>query len=255
MCDMDAILDLAALYNLTVIEDACQAHGSEYFSERENRWKKAGTMGRAAAFSFYPGKNLGACGEAGAVTTDDSDLAMRIRMLRDHGQIRKYYHEMEGYNGRLDAIQAGILRLKLRHLTQWNAGRRRAADRYRELFAEANAREFAPFEPEWAKAVYHLYVVRVPDREGLIRHLAQAHIGTGIHYPVPLHLQKAYANLGYKAGSFPVAEASASAILSLPMFPHLSAAQQERVIDTIMSFVSAEGLPKADEAGCLAAVR
>ncbi len=144
MCDMDAILELAGLYNLTVIEDACQAHGAEYFSAKENRWRKAGSMGRAAAFSFYPGKNLGACGEAGAVTTDDAELAQRIRMLRDHGQARKYYHDIEGYNGRLDAIQAGILRVKLGRLDAWNESRREVADRYRELLAEANAANWYP---------------------------------------------------------------------------------------------------------------
>ena len=237
MCDMDAILELAGLYSLTVIEDACQAHGAEYFSAKENRWRKAGSMGRAAAFSFYPGKNLGACGEAGAVTTDDADTAQRIRMLRDHGQARKYYHEVEGYNGRLDAIQAGILRIKLGHLDSWNAGRRQAADRYRELFAGANAAGLVPYEPVWAKSVYHLYVTRVPDREGLMRHLAEANIGTGIHYPVPLHLQKAYKYLGYDNGDFPASERVAPEILSLPMFPQLSSAQQERVVESIGHFV------------------
>ena len=143
-------------------------------------------------------------------------------MLRDHGQAKKYYHDVEGYNGRLDAIQAGILSVKLKRLPEWNERRREAAARYRELFAEAGAGELAPFEPEWAKAVYHLYVVRVPDREGLMRHLAEAGIGTGIHYPVPLHLQKAYEGLGYRAGDFPVAEKVAPEIVSLPMFPQLS---------------------------------
>ena len=172
--DMDPILELAERHRLVVIEDACQAHGAEYFSRRDNCWKKAGSTGRAAAFSFYPGKNLGACGEAGAVTTNDAELAQKVRMLRDHGQNRKYYHEIEGTNGRLDAIQAGILTVKLRHLPKWTAARREAAARYRELFTEAGAGELAPFEPEWAKAVYHLYVARVPDREGLMRHLAEA---------------------------------------------------------------------------------
>ncbi len=133
--DMDPILDLAERYNLVVVEDACQAHGAEYFSKRDNCWKKAGSMGHAAAFSFYPGKNLGACGEAGAVTTNDPELAKKIRMLRDHGQNRKYFHETEGYNGRLDAIQAGILTVKLKHLPKWNERRREAAARYGELFA------------------------------------------------------------------------------------------------------------------------
>jgi len=240
MCDMDPILELAGPYNLTVIEDACQAHGAEYFSAKENRWRMAGSMGRAAAFSFYPGKNLGACGEAGAVTTDDAGLAQRIRMLRDHGQARKYYHHIEGYNGRLDAIQAGILRVKLGRLDAWNASRREAADRYRELLTEANAPELAPYEPDWAKSVYHLYVTRVPERERVMRQLAEAHIGTGIHYPVPLHLQKAYEYLGYKAGDFPVSEMVTPEILSLPMFPQLTAEQQARVVDEIASFNAPE---------------
>jgi dTDP-4-amino-4,6-dideoxygalactose transaminase len=199
-------------------------------------------MGRAAAFSFYSGKNLGACGEAGAVTTDDAELAQKIRMLRDHGQARKYYHEVEGYNGRLDAIQAGILSVKLKQLAEWNAGRREAAARYRRLFAEAGVGELAPCEPEWAKAVYHLYVVRVPDREGLMRHLAEAGIGTGIHYPVPLHLQKAYERLGYRAGDFPVAERVAGEIVSLPMFPGLTGEMQGRVVAGAAGFMTAAAL-------------
>jgi len=241
--DMDRILELAERFNLVVIEDACQAHGAEYFSRRDNCWKKAGSMGLAAAFSFYPGKNLGACGEAGAVTTGDAGLAQRIRMLRDHGQNRKYYHEAEGYNGRLDAIQAGILSVKLRHLVPWTAGRQHAAARYRELFAAAGVAELAPFEPKWAKAVYHLYVVRVQDREGLMRHLGDAGIGTGIHYPVPLHLQQAYSWMGYEAGDFPVAEDAAREIVSLPMFPGLTEEMQGRVVGQVVELVGG-GLAK-----------
>lgn len=238
MCDMDAILELAGLYNLTVIEDACQAHGAEYFSAKENRWRIAGSMGRAAAFSFYPGKNLGACGEAGAVTTDDAGLAQRVRMLRDHGQARKYHHHIEGYNGRLDAIQAGFLRVKLGRLDAWNESRREVADRYRELLTEANAAELVPYEPDWAKSVYHLYVTRVPERASVIQQLAEANIGTGIHYPVPLHLQKAYEYLGHKAGDFPVSEMVAPEILSLPMFPQLTAEQQVHVVKTLPDFLT-----------------
>jgi dTDP-4-amino-4,6-dideoxygalactose transaminase len=237
--DMDPILELAERYGLAVIEDACQAHGAEYLSKRDNRWKKAGSMGRAAAFSFYPGKNLGACGEGGAVTTNDADLATKIRMLRDHGQSQKYFHEMEGFNGRLDAIQAGILQIKLRHLAAWNDGRREAASRYRDLFADANGGHLPPYEPDWATGVYHLYIIRVQDRTGLIQHLAQANIGTGIHYPVPLHLQNAYKSLGYKEGDFPVSESVAAEILSLPMFPNLRSDQQEHVVNEVMNFVSA----------------
>jgi dTDP-4-amino-4,6-dideoxygalactose transaminase len=239
--DMDRIVDLADRFGLLVVEDACQAHGAEYYSRKEKVWKKAGAMGRAAAFSFYPGKNLGACGEGGAVTTDDDEIARKVRMLRDHGQSRKYYHDVEGYNGRLDAIQAGILRVKLEHLSVWNQSRREAAVRYRELFTAANGAEFPPYEPEWSKPVYHLYVIRVRDRESLIRRLADENIGTGIHYPVPLHLQKAYNSLGYQSGDFPVTEKVASEIISLPMFPSLSADQQTRVVNAILSFVFGRG--------------
>jgi dTDP-4-amino-4,6-dideoxygalactose transaminase len=244
MADMDAILELAERYALTVIEDACQAHGAEYFSKKENRWKKAGSMGKAAAFSFYPGKNLGACGEAGAVTTNDSALAQQVRMLRDHGQAQKYYHEMEGYNGRLDAIQAGILRVKLRHLTAWNERRRECARRYQDLFGPEREEMRLPYEPSWAKAVYHLYVVRAERRDQLQRHLAEANVGTAIHYPIPLHLQKAYSSLGYKQGDLPVCEKAASQALSLPMYPGISADQQDRVVRVIESFVSQREVPQ-----------
>lgn len=236
--DMDPILELAGRYGLQVIEDACQAHGAEYFSKKGNCWKKAGSMGRAAAFSFYPGKNLGACGEGGAVTTNDADLAKKIRMLRDHGQNQKYFHEVEGFNGRLDAIQAGILQIKLRHLSNWNESRRQAAARYRDLFVEANGGSLTPCDPDSMRSVYHLYVIRVPDRTGLMQHLAQANIGTGIHYPVPLHLQNAYKALGYEPGDFPVSESVAAEIVSLPMFPNLGPDQQARVVLEVMNFVS-----------------
>lgn len=235
--DMDAILDLAERYNLLVIEDACQAHGAEYFSQKDGRWKKAGSMGRAAAFSFYPGKNLGACGEGGAVTTNDAGLAQKIRMLRDHGQAQKYYHDIEGYNGRLDAMQAGLLEVKLKHLAAWNEQRRQSAARYHELLASTPG-VVAPEEPKWSKSVYHLYVIRVEDRLKLQQQLSQAGIGAAIHYPVPLHLQKAYVGLGYRAGNFPVAEQCAAEIISLPMFPGLRKADQKRVADAVQSFVS-----------------
>jgi len=230
---MDAILELAHRFNLIVIEDACQAHGAEYFSKKENRWRKAGSMGQAAAFSFYPGKNLGACGEAGAVTTNDEALAQKVRMLRDHGQSRKYYHEMEGYNGRLDAIQAGILQVKLRHLPEWNQKRRQIAARYNELLGEVSTGLVLPFEPSWSNGVYHLYVVRTEKRDELQEHLTKAGIGTGIHYPVPVHLQKPYRAMGFKEGDFPVTEKAAAQILSLPMYPGMSLAQQNRVVEEI----------------------
>ena len=237
MADMDAILELAEQYGLAVVEDACQAHGAEYFSAKLNRWMKAGSMGRAAAFSFYPGKNLGACGEAGAVTTNDGYVAGKIRMLRDHGQAKKYHHDIEGYNGRLDAIQAGLLQAKLVHLAKWNALRRERADEYNRLLA-GNEVVTCPYEPSWSRAVYHLYVIRTHDRDGLMSYLTTSGIGTGIHYPVPLHLQKAYAALDYSAGDFPVAESVAAEIVSLPMFPQLTDLQQVRVADEIRTFTS-----------------
>jgi dTDP-4-amino-4,6-dideoxygalactose transaminase len=231
MADMDSILELAGRYHLTVIEDACQAHGAEYFSRKHNRWMKAGTMGRAAAFSFYPGKNLGACGEAGAATTNDAAIAKTMNMIRDHGQAQKYYHDMEGYNGRLDTIQAGLLHVKLAHLAKWNAQRREHAAEYSRLLKSSDV--ILPFEPQNSRAIYHLYVVRTSDREGLMERLKRAGIGTGIHYPIPLHLQKAYAAMGYKIGDFPVTEKAAGEIVSLPMFPQLTAAQQARVAEEI----------------------
>jgi dTDP-4-amino-4,6-dideoxygalactose transaminase len=237
MADMDTILKLADKYGLTVIEDACQAHGAEYFSKKLNRWMKAGSMGRAAAFSFYPGKNLGACGEAGAVTTNDVALADTVRVLRDHGQVKKYYHDVEGYNGRLDAIQAGILHAKLAHLSKWNALRRDRAAEYSHLLA-GNDSISLPYEPAWSKAVYHLYVVRTSDREGLISHLKEAGIGTGIHYPIPLHLQNAYISLNYSRGDFPAAESASAEIVSLPMFPQLTSEQQATVVEEISAFTS-----------------
>jgi dTDP-4-amino-4,6-dideoxygalactose transaminase len=238
MADMDPILDLAERYRLTVIEDACQAHGAEYFSQKHNRWMKAGSIGRAAAFSFYPGKNLGACGEAGAVTSNDASIAEKIKMLRDHGQAKKYYHDMEGYNGRLDAIQAGLLRVKLPHLAKWNAQRRERAAEYNRLLQSAEDAVVVPYEPSWSRAVYHLYVVRTAAREGLMNHLKTAAIGTGIHYPIPLHLQKAYAEMHHQTGDFPIAEKAAKEIVSLPMFPKLTAEQQKRVVLEILNFSS-----------------
>ncbi len=234
VADMDPILDLAARYNLMVVEDACQAHGAEYFSTREDRWRKAGSMGRAAAFSFYPGKNLGACGEAGAVTTDDQQVARACGMLRDHGQSKKYMHDLEGYNGRLDALQAGILQVKLRHLTKWNEQRREIARSYDEFFTEANGAVVLPHTPPWSRPVYHLYVVRAADRDRLQRDLAAAGIGSGIHYPIPLHLVKAYQAEGFRPGDFPVSERAASEVLSLPMFPGLSPEQQQQVVACVI---------------------
>ncbi len=232
--DMDPILALAERYHLVVVEDACQAHGAQYFSRKMKQWRRAGSMGLAAAFSFYPGKNLGACGEGGAVTTQDPEVARKVRMLRDHGQPRKYYHDIEGYNGRLDSIQAGILRIKLRRLAAWNEQRREAATRYRELLADQAV--VLPHEPEWANAIYHLFVVRIENRSEAMEFLTEAGVGSGIHYPIPLHLQKAYSHLGYQAGDFPVAEKVAAEIVSLPMFPGITSEQQQIVAARLREF-------------------
>jgi dTDP-4-amino-4,6-dideoxygalactose transaminase len=234
MANMEAIVRIAEVHGLIVIEDACQAHGAECLLGSAG-WKRAGSIGKAAAFSFYPAKNLGACGEAGAVTTNDDEVAAKIRMIRDHGQRQKYFHAMEGYNGRLDAIQAGFLSVKLRSLASGNANRVRLAKRYDELLQnEANV--VVPFEPEWSHGVYHLYVIKTPLRNELQAHLTQKGVGTGLHYPLPLHLQDAYTHLGYKKGDFPVCEAAACEILSLPMYPQLSQAQQDIVVAAIKQF-------------------
>jgi dTDP-4-amino-4,6-dideoxygalactose transaminase len=238
--DMDPIQELAAKYNLFVIEDACQAHGAEYFSKKANAWKRAGSIGKAAAFSFYPGKNLGACGEGGAITTNDAAMAARMKMIRDHGQAKKYYHDIEGYNGRLDSIQAGWLSVKLRHLAKWNESRRTLAHRYHRLLADAKDSVVLPEEAAWTKGVYHLYVVRVRDREALQAHLAEAGIGSGIHYPIPLHMQKAYENLPHNKGDYPVTERIAAEIVSLPMFPQLTPEQQDVVVARVKDFVGAK---------------
>jgi dTDP-4-amino-4,6-dideoxygalactose transaminase len=236
---MDPILDMAERHNLVVVEDACQAHGAQYYSAKAKQWRTAGSIGKAAAFSFYPGKNLGACGEAGAVTTNDPELARRLRMLRDHGQSRKYFHDLEGFNGRLDAIQAGFLEAKLRHLPEWNAQRRANADRYNDLLVAYAGAITSPHEPQSSRAVYHLYVVQVEERDAVRQRLESAGIGTGIHYPIPLHLQKAYERLGHPEGDFPVAEATAKKILSLPMFPGLTPEQQRRVVAELAAAVQA----------------
>jgi dTDP-4-amino-4,6-dideoxygalactose transaminase len=237
MADMDPIMELAERYNLIVVEDACQAHGTRYFSKRENRWRKAGSIGSAAAFSFYPGKNLGACGEGGAITTDDEEAARKCKMIRDHGQSKKYYHDVEGYNGRLDSIQAGILQVKLKYLADWNRRRQQHAQKYNQLLASAQANIVLPYQPSWSDSIYHLYVIQVENRDVVQADLAKEKVDTGIHYPVPLHLQKAYSELGYKEGDFPVTENAAKRILSLPMFPGLSEADQTRVVDALIRSV------------------
>jgi len=232
IADMDAIIDIASDWNLTVFEDACQAHGSEYFSKKHNQWCKAGSMGKAAAFSFYPGKNLGALGEGGAVTTNDDEIARICRQLRDHGQAQKYYHDMEGYNGRLDAIQCGFLSVKLKHLPQWTEARRKNAKLYNDLLAPIDG-IITPFEPRYSKAVYHLYVVRMKNRDVAQKKLSEQGISTGLHYPVPLHMQKAYDSLRHAPEDFPVTLRTSREILSLPMFPGLTEDQVRRVVEAL----------------------
>jgi dTDP-4-amino-4,6-dideoxygalactose transaminase len=236
VADMAAIAEIADRYGFLVIEDACQAHGAEY------RGKRAGSLGTAAAFSFYPGKNLGACGEAGAVTTNDEAVATMIRMIRDHGQSKKYYHQIEGYNGRLDALQAAFLRIKLRRLDTWNAQRRAAAERYNSLLAPLSdsGAVILPRESLSGRAVYHLYVLRTPERDALAATLTASAIQTGFHYPVPLHLQECYAHWGYSGGSLPVTERVSADIISLPMFPGITAAQQERVAAQLQASIRVE---------------
>jgi dTDP-4-amino-4,6-dideoxygalactose transaminase len=235
--EMDSVLEIADRHGLIVIEDACQAHGAEYFSGRDNQWKKAGSMGMAAAFSFYPGKNLGACGEAGAVTTNDEEIACKIRMIRDHGQAKKYLHGLEGYNGRLDAVQAGILRIKLQHLPDWNERRRKNASQYNDLLSALDG-IITHHEPSWSRAVYHLYVIRARQRDELQKYLSEHGVATGLHYPIPLHLQKAYLSLGHKQGDFPLTERIASEVLSLPMYPELTYVDQRQTVGKIQEFLS-----------------
>ena len=219
--DMDPILEMAREHKLAVIEDACQAHGAEY------KGRRCGTMGDIAAFSFYPGKNLGAYGDGGAVTTMRADLAERVLLLRNHGQKVKYEHMVKGCNSRLDTLQAAVLRVKLRRLEQWNEARRHAAAKYDRLLA--GTRLVTPKAAPYAKPVYHLYVVQVPDRKKQQAAFDAANISHVIHYPIPVHLQPAFAELGYKPGSFPVCEALVSKIISLPMFPEINDSQIERV--------------------------
>jgi dTDP-4-amino-4,6-dideoxygalactose transaminase len=230
---MDAIQEIAEEHSLIVIEDACQAHGSSYHG------KRAGSMGHAAAFSFYPGKNLGAYGDGGMITTNDLAIAKRVKMLRNYGQSEKYHHLLQGYNRRLDTLQAAVLRVKLRHLESWNAARRWNAQVYNKLLADSGVA--LPCEAPDAVSAWHLYVIRVVHRDALRDHLARQGISTGVHYPVPVHLQPACENLGYKPGDFPVTEASAQRILSLPMYAELTQQQLEWVAETIRAFTMAMG--------------
>ena len=225
--DMDPIIELAKKHNLKIIEDAAQAHGAEY------KGKKVGSIGEVGCFSFYPGKNLGAYGDAGMVTTDNDEIAEKVKLLRNHGRItKKYEHEIEGYSSRLDNLQAAILRVKLRHLNKWNESRRENAKKYNELLNNIGGIT-TPYEADYAKHVYHLYVIKTEGRDKLREELKFKGISTGIHYPIPLHLQPAYNYLGYKRGDFSVTEEYSQKILSLPMFAELTDDQIEEIVDII----------------------
>lgn len=227
--DMDAILAVARRHNLKVIEDAAQAHGAAF------KRKQAGALGDAAGWSFYPGKNLGAFGDAGAVTTNNDQLADRIRVLRNYGSRVKYFNEIKGYNSRLDPLQAAFLQVKLKHLGDWNSRRKNIARQYMEALSGLPELTL-PFVPEWADPAWHLFVVRHSKRDPLQKHLRENGIGTLIHYPIPPHLSDAYRNAGYKKGDFPIAEELAQTVLSLPMGPHLAPHQVDQVISAIRAF-------------------
>jgi dTDP-4-amino-4,6-dideoxygalactose transaminase len=232
--DMDEIMALANKYNLVVIEDACQAHGAYY------RGKRIGSLGHAAAFSFYPTKNLGAAGDGGALVTHDEKIAARIGAMRNCGQKEKYVHVDTPYNHRLDTLQAAVLRIKLRHLDEWNALRRQKATLYNRFLNGSGV--VTPVAPNYTIPVWHLYVVRVANRAGLQAHLKDQDVGTALHYPLPLHLQPYYQSLGYQRGDFPVTEAYADQIVSLPMFPEISEEQLEYVAEAVKAFVASEEL-------------
>jgi len=228
--DMDPILEVAKKYGLAVVEDACQAHGALY------KGKSAGSIGAAGCFSFYPGKNLGAYGEAGAVVTNNGELAAKMRMIRDHGQEKKYYHGCVGWNARMDGIQGAVLSVKLKYLPAWNEARRKNAALYNKLLSGSDG-VITPIELSYAKHVYHIYAIRTKNRDELIAKLGEKGVNCGIHYPVPVHLQNAYASLGLKAGSFPVAEKVASEFVSLPMFAELTEEQIRYTADMVKTLV------------------
>jgi dTDP-4-amino-4,6-dideoxygalactose transaminase len=223
--DLDPIFEIAERRGLIVIEDAAQAHGSRYKGQR------VGALARAGCFSFYPGKNLGAYGEGGAVVTNDEEVARRVRLLRDHGSEHKYTHDIIGYNFRLEGIQGAVLNVKLRHLDRWNQLRREHAARYTELLSGSGLR--LPVEMPYAEHIYHLYVVQSDERDALQQTLNESGVQTGIHYPIPIHLQRAYASLNYRRGDFPEAESQAERVLSLPLFPELTVEQIMQVAQTI----------------------
>jgi dTDP-4-amino-4,6-dideoxygalactose transaminase len=226
MADMDAIMEIARKHRLFVIEDACQAHGAEY------KGRRAGSIGDVGCFSFYPGKNLGACGEGGGAVTNNLELKNKMAMFRDHGQAKKYYHSVVGWNGRMDGIQGAILSIKLKHLNAWTEARRAHAAAYGTAFKHVHG-VLTPKEAAQRKHVYHLYVLRVRNRDRILKQLADQGVNCAIHYPVPLHLQDAYASLGIARGSLPVSERCAEEIISLPMFPELTPADIQTVVSSV----------------------
>ena len=229
--DMDPIIEIAKKHGLFVIEDACQAHGAEY------KGRRAGSMGDAGCFSFYPGKNLGAYGEAGAVVTNNAELAEKLKVFRDHGQAKKYYHQIIGWNARMDGIQGAVLSVKLKYLPAWTEARRRNAALYGELLSQVDTVR-APNEAGYAKHVYHIYAIRAHARDELISALGKKGIACGIHYPVPVHLQDAYKDLGLRRGSYPIAERCAEEFVSLPMFPELRKDQIEYVVNEVRNHLA-----------------
>lgn len=245
MADMDRILQIAQAHDLFVVEDACQAHGAEY------KGHKAGSMSDAGCFSFYPGKNLGAYGEAGAIVTNNAELAEKMRMFRDHGQARKYHHSMIGWNARMDGLQGAVLSVKLKHLPAWNEARRRNAELYDELLSDVK-NVITPEEADYAKHIYHIYAIRTQNRDAFMNTLAEKNIHCGIHYPIPIHLQQAYQLLGNGTGSFPTAEKFAKELVSLPMFPELSEEQIQFSTNEIKQFIT---LQSTKEDQCLQKVK
>jgi dTDP-4-amino-4,6-dideoxygalactose transaminase len=225
---MDPILEIAGRRRLVVIEDACQAHGARY------RGRPVGSLGHAAAFSFYPSKNLGAYGDGGMIVTNDGDVAKDLQLLRNYGQLQKYYHLVQGYNRRLDTLQAAVLRIKLRHLDVWNNARRFRAAFYSRVLGHPI---LAPVQADYSEPVWHLYVIRTSARDNLQKYLDKRGISTGIHYPIPIHLQPAYSSLGHLRGAFPITERAAETILSLPMYPELPLSAIAEVADAISEFV------------------
>ena len=228
-CDMDIILEIAQKHNLKIIEDACQAHGAEY------KGKKVGTLSDVSAFSFYPTKNLGAFGDGGLVITNNETIAEKVRLLRDYGQKKRYEHLLKGFNSRLDELHAAVLRVKLKKLDEWNEKRRKNAEIYTKLLKESTA--ILPVEKNYAKHVFHQYVIRSTQREDLRKLLASSNVMTDVHYPIPIPFQKAYSDLGFTRGSFPIVEKTTEEIMSLPIFPGLKMEEIEKISTLIKSFI------------------